>query len=261
MQGQGRVHVVIDTFDRTQRGPGLAPGACVRRDGWATRRSRGPPPRCRRRSTRRAASRAGWRWPAPRAPPGPRRSRSRRCTPCRSRVSVAATSAWAAAIASTGSGRLTPRARRLGRVAGAAAFAGLGRVRRSMTSGVICVLPARPLRAGLAGLGRMTASRSASSSTAGFAGAGSVAAACAAFRASAALGCEHNRRAAHPLRRDHLPRSSPASGSPRMRRKPATWTSIDRGYESIRVQMEALFADLGITAAAAKACTTSCRCA
>jgi hypothetical protein len=39
--------------------------------------------------------------------------------------------------------------------------------------------------------------------------------------------------------------------SPRMGRKPAIWTSIDRRYESLRVGMQELFRDLGITAAAA----------
>jgi hypothetical protein len=39
--------------------------------------------------------------------------------------------------------------------------------------------------------------------------------------------------------------------SPRMGRKPAIWTSVDRRYESLRVGMQELFRDLGITAAAA----------
>ena len=34
--------------------------------------------------------------------------------------------------------------------------------------------------------------------------------------------------------------------SPRMGRKPATWTAIDRDYENLRVNMQALFTDLGI---------------
>src|SRR4051812_43001596 len=37
--------------------------------------------------------------------------------------------------------------------------------------------------------------------------------------------------------------------SPRMGRKPATWTSIDRDYEKIRIDMQTLFQDLGIRAA------------
>jgi hypothetical protein len=39
--------------------------------------------------------------------------------------------------------------------------------------------------------------------------------------------------------------------SPRMGRKPATWTTIDRRYESLRVGMQDLFHDLGISYAAA----------
>jgi hypothetical protein len=35
--------------------------------------------------------------------------------------------------------------------------------------------------------------------------------------------------------------------NPRIGRKPATWTSIDRDYEQIRIHMQTLFADLGIT--------------
>ncbi len=37
--------------------------------------------------------------------------------------------------------------------------------------------------------------------------------------------------------------------SPRMGRKPATWTSVDRDYEKIRIDMQTLFQDLGIRAA------------
>jgi hypothetical protein len=39
--------------------------------------------------------------------------------------------------------------------------------------------------------------------------------------------------------------------SPRIGRKPATWTTIDRRYESLRVSMQDLFHDLGISAAGA----------
>jgi hypothetical protein len=35
--------------------------------------------------------------------------------------------------------------------------------------------------------------------------------------------------------------------SPRQGRKPSTWTSIDRDYESLRVDMQTLFGHLGIT--------------
>ena len=41
--------------------------------------------------------------------------------------------------------------------------------------------------------------------------------------------------------------------SPRMGRKPATWTQVDRDYEKIRIDMQALFHDLGITTGAAAA--------
>ena len=37
--------------------------------------------------------------------------------------------------------------------------------------------------------------------------------------------------------------------SPRRGRKPATWTSVDRDYEKIRIDMQTLFQDLGIRAA------------
>ena len=37
--------------------------------------------------------------------------------------------------------------------------------------------------------------------------------------------------------------------SPRMGRKPVTWTSVDRDYEKIRIEMQTLFQDLGIRAA------------
>ena len=38
-----------------------------------------------------------------------------------------------------------------------------------------------------------------------------------------------------------------------MGRKPARWTRIDRDYEALRIQMQALFADLGITTGTAAA--------
>jgi hypothetical protein len=37
--------------------------------------------------------------------------------------------------------------------------------------------------------------------------------------------------------------------SPRMGRKPVTWTKVDRDYEKIRIDMQTLFQDLGIRAA------------
>ena len=41
--------------------------------------------------------------------------------------------------------------------------------------------------------------------------------------------------------------------SPRLGRKPAHWTAVDRDYETLRVGMQALFADLGITTGSAAA--------
>jgi hypothetical protein len=41
--------------------------------------------------------------------------------------------------------------------------------------------------------------------------------------------------------------------SPRMGRKPKVWTAVDRRYETLRIDMQDLFRDLGITAAAAAA--------
>ena len=41
--------------------------------------------------------------------------------------------------------------------------------------------------------------------------------------------------------------------SPRRGRKPATWTRIDRDYETLRIGMQTLFNDLGITPTAAAA--------
>lgn len=41
--------------------------------------------------------------------------------------------------------------------------------------------------------------------------------------------------------------------SPRQGRKPAHWSRLDRDYETIRVHMETLFTDLGITTTATAA--------
>ena len=38
--------------------------------------------------------------------------------------------------------------------------------------------------------------------------------------------------------------------SPRQGRKPATWTRVDRDYETLRVDMQTLFCDLGIATGA-----------
>ncbi|HEY3871992.1 MAG TPA: hypothetical protein VGM10_26755 [Actinocrinis sp.] len=39
--------------------------------------------------------------------------------------------------------------------------------------------------------------------------------------------------------------------SPRLGRKPAVWTQIDRDYETLRIGMQTLFHHLGLTPAAA----------
>jgi hypothetical protein len=41
--------------------------------------------------------------------------------------------------------------------------------------------------------------------------------------------------------------------SPRLGRKPAHWTTIDRDYETLRIGMQTLFHDLGITTSSAAA--------
>jgi hypothetical protein len=41
--------------------------------------------------------------------------------------------------------------------------------------------------------------------------------------------------------------------SPRLGRKPAHWTAVDRDYETLRIGMQSLFADLGITTSSAAA--------
>ncbi|HSK54858.1 MAG TPA: hypothetical protein VK908_06350, partial [Jiangellales bacterium] len=41
--------------------------------------------------------------------------------------------------------------------------------------------------------------------------------------------------------------------SPRMGRKPAAWTAVDRDYEQLRIHMHTLFDHLGLTAGAAAA--------
>ena len=41
--------------------------------------------------------------------------------------------------------------------------------------------------------------------------------------------------------------------SPRIGRKPATWTRVDRDYEALRINMQTLFHHLGITTGAAAA--------
>jgi hypothetical protein len=47
--------------------------------------------------------------------------------------------------------------------------------------------------------------------------------------------------------------SSPAIRIPRMGRKPAHWTPVDRDYETLRLGMQALFQHLGIQALPAAA--------
>jgi hypothetical protein len=41
--------------------------------------------------------------------------------------------------------------------------------------------------------------------------------------------------------------------SPRMGRKPTHWTRVDRDYETLRINMQTLFHDLGITTTGAAA--------
>jgi hypothetical protein len=41
--------------------------------------------------------------------------------------------------------------------------------------------------------------------------------------------------------------------SPRLGRKPTTWTRVDRDYETLRINMQTLFHDLGITTPGAAA--------
>jgi len=41
--------------------------------------------------------------------------------------------------------------------------------------------------------------------------------------------------------------------SPRLGRKPNTWTQLDRDYETLRINMQALFHDLGIATSTAAA--------
>ncbi len=41
--------------------------------------------------------------------------------------------------------------------------------------------------------------------------------------------------------------------SPRLGRKPAHWSAVDRDYESLRIGMQTLFDDLGIATDAAEA--------
>jgi hypothetical protein len=58
--------------------------------------------------------------------------------------------------------------------------------------------------------------------------------------------------AALPTLRDHVTSPNLAGiRSPPTGRKPATWTTIDRRYQSLRVSMQDLFHDLGISAAGA----------
>jgi hypothetical protein len=57
----------------------------------------------------------------------------------------------------------------------------------------------------------------------------------------------HHRRPAHPPRPGHRPILAGVR-SPRLGRKPAHWTAVDRDYETLRIGMQTLFADLGIAA-------------
>ena len=62
----------------------------------------------------------------------------------------------------------------------------------------------------------------------------------------------HHRRSARPPRPGHRPHPG-RRPQPRLGRKPAHWTSIDRDYETLRIGMQALFADLGLTTSSAAA--------
>jgi hypothetical protein len=54
--------------------------------------------------------------------------------------------------------------------------------------------------------------------------------------------------------RDHVIGPHPGRcPQPRLGRKAAQWTAIDRDYETLRIGMQALFADLGITTSSAAA--------
>ena len=44
-------------------------------------------------------------------------------------------------------------------------------------------------------------------------------------------------------------RRSTVAAVPRMGRKPAIWTRVDRDYETLRIGMQNLFHDLGLTPA------------
>jgi hypothetical protein len=62
----------------------------------------------------------------------------------------------------------------------------------------------------------------------------------------------HHRRPAGPPRPGH--RSHHGRGPPpRLGRKPAHWTAIDRDYETLRIGMQTLLADFGIAARSAAA--------
>jgi hypothetical protein len=60
----------------------------------------------------------------------------------------------------------------------------------------------------------------------------------------------HHRRPAHPAGPGHHPNPG-RNPQPPPGRKPATWTRIDRDYETLRIGMQNLFHDLGITVVAA----------
>jgi len=65
-------------------------------------------------------------------------------------------------------------------------------------------------------------------------------------------GRPHHRRHPRPTRSGHRPRPrrhpQPTDGT-----QPAHWTTVDRDYERLRIHLQTLFTDLGITTAAAAA--------
>jgi hypothetical protein len=68
----------------------------------------------------------------------------------------------------------------------------------------------------------------------------------------------HHRRATHAPRQGHRPLIA-GIRTPRRGRPPKNWTNIDRDYETLRLAMQTLFNDLGISTKRTVASTTVCR--
>jgi hypothetical protein len=60
-------------------------------------------------------------------------------------------------------------------------------------------------------------------------------------------------RAGHPRPAGQAEEERIAERSPRMGRKPSIWTAVDRDYEQIRIDMQTLFSDLGLSTVATAA--------